>query len=98
MQSLSMFSSILFRHRNSKKNLVVERRFTDDEILTLSYPCEIFPAVQARGLAELIEHHVDNSPGLRPLSAHSTRLAEHPGAGQTVHSAHCRGLESNKFH
>ena len=63
-----------------------------------TYPCEIFPAMQARGLAELIEHHVDNSPGLRPLSAHSTRLTEHPGAGQTVHSAHCRVLESNKFH
>ena len=54
--------------------------------------------MQARGLAELIEHHVDNSPGLLPLSAHSTRLTEDPGAGQTVHSSLQRSkINSNKW-
>ena len=70
-----------------------------------TYPCEIFPAVQARCLAELIEHHDDDPPGpdlwcpvCPPLaSAHSTRLTEHQGAGQAVHSGlGQRQINSNK--
>ena len=50
------------------------------------YPCEILPAVQPRGLAELVEHHPGNRAGAGRGRGRCDQLRVRAGGQQQRHA------------